>query len=102
MPRYCLDTSGFSNPLGEMPEDIHVTLWKRVTALVVDGRFAVTTEIYDELLHLEGGVGQCIKESKAALKYEIGEEHWDWKGYLAHVEKMKTAHAQFISEYDGN
>jgi hypothetical protein len=27
MKKYCLDTSGLSNPLEFMPEDIHVTLW---------------------------------------------------------------------------
>lgn len=50
MKKYCLDTSGFSKPLGDMPEDIHETLWRRLADNVKNGVFAVTTEIYEELV----------------------------------------------------
>jgi len=47
--KYCLDTSGLSNPLEAMPEDVHSTLWKSVASVICAGKFAVTKEIYDEL-----------------------------------------------------
>src|SRR5829696_7158492 len=59
--KYCLDTSGFSNPLEFMPQDIHPTLWKQVEAIVRSGLLAASKEIYDELEHLPGDIGACIK-----------------------------------------
>jgi len=37
MKKYCLDTSGFSTPLENMPEDIHETRWAKVAELVTSG-----------------------------------------------------------------
>jgi hypothetical protein len=102
MKKYCLDTSGLSNPLEFMPEDIHPTIWAKVAALVTDGTFAVTVEIYEELQHLPGPIGDCIRENSAALQLEIEEETWDWQTYLAHYEDMKVRHAAVISEYNSN
>lgn len=102
MKKYCLDTSGLSNPLEFMPEDIHPTIWAKVAGLVTDGTFAVTVEIYEELEHLPGPIGDCIKGNEAALRMEIEEEYWDWKKYVAHYEEMKLRHAAVISEYNGN
>ncbi len=45
MKAYCLDTSGVSNPLEFMPEDIHTSIWAAIAKLVTDGKFAVTTDI---------------------------------------------------------
>jgi Zn-dependent peptidase ImmA (M78 family) len=77
MKKYCLDTSGLSNPLEFMPEDIHPTPWAKIAGLVTGGTFAVTVEIYDELKLLPGPIGECIKANDAALQMEVGEENWD-------------------------
>jgi hypothetical protein len=99
---YCLDTSGLSTPLENMPEDIHTVLWGRIAKIVVDGKFAVTTEIYEELSHLPGPIGECIQQNQASLQMEIEEEHWDWQTYLAHVERMRQTYEAVISENNGN
>jgi hypothetical protein len=65
-----------------MPEDIHQALWTKVAKVIQSGKFAVTTEIYEELEHLPGPIGQCIKANKANLVLEIEEETWDWPTYL--------------------
>lgn len=85
-----------------MPEDIHKVLWTKVAKVIATGKFAVTTEIYDELEHLPGPIGECIKKNKGNLKLEIEEEGWDWPTYLAHVERMRVAYQEVISEYNGN
>lgn len=85
-----------------MPEDIHTVLWTNVAKLVTDGKFAVTTEIYAELELLPGQIGGCIKNNKANLHLEIEDEEWDWQTYLDHVERMRIAYADVISENNGN
>lgn len=45
-----------------MPEDIHVTLWKRVGELITSGVFATTPEFYQEMIHITGDLGECIRE----------------------------------------
>lgn len=45
MKRYRVDTSGFSNPLATIPEDIYRSIWLQVTALIAAGTIGVTTEI---------------------------------------------------------
>lgn len=98
---YCLDTSGFSNPLETMPEDIHSILWARVADKVNAGRLAVTYEIYEELEHLPGPIGACIKANKDNLVLDIGDNGWNWNAYLGHVQRMKTAYKEFIADYNG-
>jgi hypothetical protein len=102
MKAYCLDTSGVSTPLEFMPEDIHPSIWSGVADLVKAGKFAVTAEIYDELCHLPGQLGECMKANEEHLQLEIEEESWDWEDYVAHYERMKTAYAAVISEYNSN
>ena len=94
--------SGLSTPLEFMPEDIHSVLWTRVAQIVEVGKFAVTAEIYEELEHLPGPIGECVKRNKKKLQLEIEEQDWDWQTYLAHVERMRIAYAAFISENNGN
>jgi hypothetical protein len=101
MAAYCLDTSGFSNPLEVMPEDIHESIWAQVAGLVKANKFSVTAEIYDELCHLPGPIGECIKSNKGILQLELEEDAWDWQTYLTHYERMKVQYAAFISEYNG-
>jgi hypothetical protein len=102
--KYCLDTSGVSNPLESMPEDIimYNGIWTLVKDRIQNGAFAVNTEIYDELCRLDGNVGDCIRDNKDALILEVGQTEWDWKSYLQIVEEMRTKHQKVISEYNHN
>lgn len=101
MKKYCFDTSGISNPLESMPEDIHDSLWNGFkTKCLQSGIIAVTQEIYDEMEHIQGSVGQCIKDHKADLIMEVGDD-WDWGTYITHANKMEDTHRDFISEYCG-
>jgi hypothetical protein len=102
MKAYCLDTSGLSSPLEFMPEDIHPTIWGKISELIAEGKFAVTAEIYDELTHLPGAIGECLKANNAQLQLEVEEEDWDWPTYVAHYEEMKTKYESVISEYNDN
>lgn len=85
-----------------MPEDIHTVLWGRVAKEVEAGKFAVTTEIYEELVHLPGSIGICIKNNKDKMQLEIKKGTWDWQAYLGHVERMRKTYKSVISEYNGN
>jgi Domain of unknown function (DUF4411) len=94
--------SGFGAPLENMPDDIHTVLWSNVANLVAKNTFAVTTEIYEELEHLPGPIGECIKNNKENLHLEIEDENWDWQTYIGHVERMRVTYADVISENNGN
>ena len=99
---YCLDTSGLSNPLESMPEDIHAILWSQISTVILAKRIAVNKEIYDELTHLPGAIGECIKSNCGCIQLEVGDNGWDWKSYLSHVERMRIAHKAVISEYNSD
>jgi hypothetical protein len=101
MKKYCFDTSGISNPLETMPEDIHESMWDGFKAKCLkSGIIAVTQEIYEEMKHISGSVGQCIRDNKAVLLMEVGGA-WDWNAYVDHVNQMEDDHHDFISEYAG-
>lgn len=102
MPKYCLDMSGLSNPAQHMPQDIHATMWRQVEGLIVAGAFATTTEVYEELTHILPPIGDCIKANAPALVYEVGADHWDWKRYLSHTNRMQNDYDAFISERNRN
>lgn len=101
--KYCLDTSGLSNPLENMPEDIglYKPIWNLVKSNIEDGFFAVNDEIYQELCRLPGNIGDCLKNNKHNLLLEIGES-WNWQRYIEVVEEMRKKHQNIISEYNGN
>lgn len=101
MPKYCLDTSGFSNPILDMPEDIHVTLWAKVRQRLQAGDFW-NGEIGKELESIFGELGQCLQKCASACCMEIGQGTWAWQSYLKEVERMRVAYKQYISEYNGN
>ena len=73
MKRYCFDTSGISNPLENMPIDIHGSLWEQLLEFFEAGNVAITTEIFDEMALLPDGIGERIKTTKDALVLEIDE-----------------------------
>lgn len=102
MQRYCLDTSGLSNPLENMPEDIHASLWQQIAERIRDGQFLCNTEIMDELRSIPGQIGACLVECCSHLCLEIGDNSWPWEDYLSHVEHMRVTHEAVISEYNGN
>jgi hypothetical protein len=101
MKKYCFDTSGISNPLETMPQDIHESMWGWFVEFIAGGNVAVTTEIYDEMVHIQGAVGDCIKKHKADMILEISKGEWDWPAYIQHVTVLQTKHSEFISEYTG-
>jgi Domain of unknown function (DUF4411) len=102
MPSYCLDTSGISNPLENLPEDIYASLWGQVSAVMRSGKLCWNKEILDELSSIEGAVGECIKSCADAMCYEVGNDGWPWQDYLNCVERMRTVYRDVISEYNGN
>ena len=103
MPRYCLDTSGITNPLLDMPPDVHVTLWHEIMRLIEEGVFCWNTEIWTELsLSVSGEIGECLKLSNDSFCFEVGVGEWPWQKYLDYVELMRTSYKEHISEYNGN
>lgn len=99
MKRYCFDTSGISNPLETMPEDIHDSMWKKFHDIIVAGYIAVTKEIYDEMILIPGAIGTCIKKNKDKMLLEVNKGDWNWQAYLGNSNAMIVAHKAFISEY---
>lgn len=91
MRKYYLDTSGLSTPLEFMPEDIHSSIWTKISGLITEGTFAVTTEIYEELGLLPGPIGDCIKANESCLQLELEDNSWPWQEYLEHYEQMKVS-----------
>lgn len=104
MPRYVLDTSWVSNPVMDLPQDIHVSLWQRVADLLEGGVFCWNKEIWDEI---DGSIYGDIANSLQACQdnggcFEIGQDHWDWNQYLLHVNDIGTRYRNYISEYNAN
>lgn len=102
MKKYCLDTSGISNPLESMPEDIHASLWAEVRARIVAGSLAVTGEIFSEMEHIQGEMGDCIRENEVNLLLEVNDSSWPFESYIEHAARMQVDHAKFIRENLGN
>ena len=102
MKKYCLDMSGFSNPIQSIPEDIYVSLWAQLCDLVKAGCFATTAEVYEELTHLPGKVGRCIVEHEAEIKLEVGSGNWDFTAYLAHFSALHPKYEPFINGTGGS
>lgn len=104
MPRYVLDTSWISNPVMDLPQDIHVSLWRCVADLLEDGVFCWNQEIWEEM---NGSIYGNVANSLQACQdnrgcFEIGQDHWDWNQYLWHVNDISERYRDFISEYNGN
>jgi hypothetical protein len=101
MKRYCFDMSGISTPLELMPADIHKSMWTKVEEILCSGHIAVTKEIYDEMTHIAGPVGDCIRANEGNLLLEVGQADWDWGAYLKIATTMQTTYAAVISEFNG-
>jgi hypothetical protein len=102
MRKYCLDTSGFSNPWIEIPEDIHINLWKYIYAVIESGELCWNKEIAEELESIPGNLGECLKKNNSKCCLEIGDGNWDWKKYLVHVNRITAVYRDFISENHNN
>ena len=101
MPKYCVDTSGLSHPYEEIPEDIHPSLWKRVRETIASGHVAVTQEIFEEAVNIQGGLGDYLNSSKSIILYEVQKGVWNWQDYIRIAAKMQTDHKSFIREFCG-
>ncbi len=103
MKRYCVDMSGLSNPASEdvAPQDIHHSLWGKVSSLIISGDFAVTVEIFEEMLHIPPPISDCIRDNKASIVMEVDEDGWDAPTYIRHSNRMQTQHQKFIREFNG-
>lgn len=101
MKKYCFDTSGISNPLENMPIDIHGSLWEQLLEFFESGNVAITTEIFDEIVLLPNGIGERIKAAKDSLVLEVGEAAWNWQDYIENSNRMQDAYQGFISEFTG-
>lgn len=99
MKRYCFDMSGISNSLEVMPADIHRSMWARMETILASGEIAVTTEIYEEMTHIPGTVGDCIRTNMDSLLLEVGQDHWDWKTYLRHAADLQAKYETVISDF---
>lgn len=100
MKRYCFDTSGLTNPLTTIPEDIHTKIWLQVRLYLASGGVAVTGEIYEEMEQISGELGECIRGNRGHLLLEVGDDRWDWMHYLDVVKKLVNTYRVFISEYN--
>ena len=101
MKVYCLDTSGFSTPHVQMPEDVTLyrPIWECVIAAIESGRIGVTAEIYSEMCHIAGNVGECIRASKDKLLMEVDDPSWDGASYIARFDRMRKVHEEWIADY---
>ncbi len=102
MKKYCLDTSGLSNPIQSLPEDIHVSLWSQVCDKIKQGVFAATTEIYDELVRIPGSVGQCLKDHLTEIRLEVGAGEWNYNSYISHFKTLHPKYQKFIAGTGGS
>ena len=82
MKRYCFDTSGISTPAEHMPQDIHQSMWRKIIEIFRSGSVAVTTEIFEEMIHIPGDIGACIVGSKSLLVLEVNEAHLTFNDFL--------------------
>jgi hypothetical protein len=102
MKKYCLDTSGLSNPFETMPADIYMGLWTQIEGCIARGIFAATTEIYDELVRIGGNLGQVIKNNEPRIKLEIGYGDWNYDEYLSYIAKCHPTYEPYINGTGGS
>ena len=96
MKKYCIDTSGFSNPIQGMPEGIYVSLWSQIRERVKAEVFATTAEVYEELTYIPGEFGQFLKDHEPKIKLELGAGNWDYATYLVYLNNLHPKYERFI------
>lgn len=102
MHRYCLDTSGFSNPVMELPSAVFVSLWPQVVSLIESKAFLWNVEIAEELTSIVGTVGETLVSCNGTCCVEVGQGEWPWEEYISVVGEWRNSYSQYISEYNGN
>jgi hypothetical protein len=75
-------------------------MWGWFNGIIAAGEIAVT-EIYEEMLHIEGLVGDQIKACRDEMVLEINKPGWDWERYLIEFAGLEERHREYISEYSG-
>jgi hypothetical protein len=84
-----------------MPEDVALygPVWECVITAIEAGKIAVTAEIYEELCHITGDVGDCIRDNKESLLMELDDPSWGPLQYIANFDQMRKNQAEWIAEY---
>jgi hypothetical protein len=84
-----------------MPESVPIyrPIWDCVRQCIADDKIAATAEIYDELTHIRGPLGDCISEHKSELLMEVDDDSWDGPRYVREYDRMRKDHAEWIAEY---
>lgn len=101
MSKYCFDTSGISNPVQNMPDDLFPKLWSSFCRYIDDGSIAVTKEIFDEMCLISGRIGQHIQQAKKIIIYEVLDDKWDWSAYIDVIKNLQTKYQNCLSERNG-
>ncbi|TXS89070.1 DUF4411 family protein [Parahaliea maris] len=101
MKDYCIDTSGLTEPLQRTPEDLYPSLWAPVKNILASGRIAVTKEIFDEMVVIDGTLGSFIESHKNEMLLEIGGD-WSFHDYINTSVYLQEQYRDFISENNGN
>lgn len=85
----------------QLPEDVPLyrPIWQCVIRAIEAGKIGVTAEIYKEMCHITGDVGECIRASKDRLLMEVDDPSWDGAKYIAHFNRMRKTHGEWIAEY---
>lgn len=86
-----------------MPEDVDVfrPVWDCVIGCIEAGHIGVTSEVYNEMCHITGDVGQCIRDCKPQLLMEVNDASWDSRAYIQQFNRMSKVHREWIAEYAG-
>ena len=85
--------------MGELSDEVFASVWDQVIERFCGGVIGVTKEIYDEMLHIPGRLGECVKQNKGNLLMELNDKSWNWQLYVDHGTRMLVDHKNFISEY---
>ncbi len=101
MHKYCLDTSGLSNPFVDMPPNIYSSLWVHVVAKVQEHVFCWNTEIFEELTSIPDPVGASLKGCNGSCCHEVGFGSWPWQDYLDLINDWRVKYKDYISDYNG-
>ncbi len=102
MPKYCLDTSGLSNPYVNMPEAVYPTVWNPIYSLIQSNLLCWNEEIDAELQLIQGKLHSVLKNASKQCCYKIDDTTWAWQSYLNTYKTWDAKYYAYISEYNNN
>lgn len=102
MPRYCLDTSGVSNPWHALPERVFPTLWVKVRACIENDCFCWNDNIAVELRNFKGAIGDALRNRERFCRYRNGSPNWPYDDYSILLDDWKDKYRQYIREFNKN